>query len=398
MAIKGVPTRSISRVDLRRFAAAAKHKKRAKKPKEPKTHEELISALNNVMNDSSLVDGGNLVQCIKDNVVMLGSEDSFSLLEQYSDHIFCDGTFKYAPKMYHQMYTIHIIKENVYVPIVYFLLRNKKTSTYKTMFTMLHEKCPQAAISLAHFDFEIAARNAFAMVYPSAEVRGCRFHLGQAWYRKLASLGLQVTYNIGTSAVAVWLKTCFGMPCLPADDVTEFFKTIMLRQMPTRGPHSHAVKEFSDYLLNNYINVDSKFPPAMWAGCLDSADHKNTTNGCENFHRHFGTGCLNPHPSVYDWLAHLSMSHKRSVINSQGPQPQLNKKIVEEREHLKNVYDALQTNAIDQITFVKLVLKNMFPFSPKYKCVKTRAMFFSINRKYNTIVRNLTKRVNRRKR
>ena len=106
---------------------------------------------------------------------------------------------------------------------------------------------------------------------------------------------------------------------------------------------------------------------------------------------------MNPHPSVYDWLAHLSMSHKRSVINSQGPQPQLNKKIVEEREHLKNVYDALQTNAIDQITFVKLVLKNMFPFSPKYKSVKTRAIFFSINRKYNTIVRNLTKRVNRRK-
>ena len=115
----------------------------------------------------------------------------------------------------------------------------------------------------------------------------------------------------------------------------------------------------------------------MWAGCLDSADHKNTTNGCGNFHRHFGTGCLNPHPSVYDWLAHLSMSHKRSVINSQGPQPQLNKNIVEEREHLNNVYDALQTNAIDQITFVKLVLKNMFPFPPNTKVLKKQEQCFS---------------------
>ena len=52
---------------------------------------------------------------------MLGSEDSFSLFEQYSDHIFCDGTFKFVPKMYHQMYTMNITKENVYVPIVYFL-------------------------------------------------------------------------------------------------------------------------------------------------------------------------------------------------------------------------------------------------------------------------------------
>ena len=224
---------------------------------------------------------------------------------------------------------------------------------------------------------------------PAAEVRGCRFHLAQAWYRKLVSLGLQVTYNIGTSSVAVWLKTCFGMPCLPVNDITEFFRSDLCKILPT-GPQRVMVNKLVTYLEKNYVNPASKFPPSMWAGCLDSDDMKNTTNGCENFHRHFGTGCLNPHPSIFDWLGHLSMTHRRFLIKSRTPSKQ-NSKSKASEEHLLLLLNHLNSKVIDKMTFVKLVSRNMHPFSPKFKSLRTKAMFLSIKRKYSRIVSNIIK-------
>ncbi|XP_025194768.1 uncharacterized protein LOC112594280 [Melanaphis sacchari] len=39
-------------------------------------------------------------------------------------------------------------------------------------------------------DFEKAIHNAARHVWPSIEIKGCRFHLGQSWYRKIQQLGL----------------------------------------------------------------------------------------------------------------------------------------------------------------------------------------------------------------
>ena len=69
-----------------------------------------------------------------------------------------------------------------------------------------------------------------------------------------------------------------------------------------------------------------------------------------------------------------------------------NKKTLAQREHLLNIYAHFQDESIDKMTFIKLVSNNMFPFSPKFKSTRTRAMFLSIKRKYNTIVKNILKR------
>ena len=44
-------------------------------------------------------------------------------------------------------------------------------------------------------DFEKAAMNAVSTIFPNAQRRGCRFHLGQSWWRRIQSLGMSEDYK-----------------------------------------------------------------------------------------------------------------------------------------------------------------------------------------------------------
>lgn len=42
------------------------------------------------------------------------------------EQFFVDGTFDHCPKYFVQLYTIHVYSHNVYVPLVYCLLKDKR--------------------------------------------------------------------------------------------------------------------------------------------------------------------------------------------------------------------------------------------------------------------------------
>ena len=84
---------------------------------------------------------------------MLGTEKSFQLLRENYSQVFGDGTFKFDPKGYLQMYTIHIYKHNKYIQVAYFLLKDKHFKTYNTMCKMLHGICPELNRSVFQLDF-----------------------------------------------------------------------------------------------------------------------------------------------------------------------------------------------------------------------------------------------------
>jgi len=54
-------------------------------------------------------------------------------------------------------------------------------------------------------DFEKAIHSAALFVWPSVELKGCRFHLGQSWWRKIQALGLSNEYNLN-SEISNYLK------------------------------------------------------------------------------------------------------------------------------------------------------------------------------------------------
>ena len=157
--LKDVDTSEMDPTDLAQFADVAKRKKLSKKPKQPKSIAEFKSTWENITcNNNRSIEGAYLVQEYRDGVVMIASDKSLALIRGNNKQAFGDGTSRYAPKGYYQMYTFHIHVSNTYVQVAYFLLLNKTLKTYVTMFEMLKERC--GTVEIFQLDFEVGVHTA----------------------------------------------------------------------------------------------------------------------------------------------------------------------------------------------------------------------------------------------
>jgi len=67
-------------------------------------------------------------------------------------------------------------------------------------------------INMFTIDFEIGIHEAVRSIWPTSITRGCNFHLGQAWLRKLQNLGLSKVYIEGDTDEGKFLNYIFGLP------------------------------------------------------------------------------------------------------------------------------------------------------------------------------------------
>jgi len=72
-------------------------------------------------------------------IIIFCTSDSLDLMSE-SDHWFSYGTFKSAPPIFNQIYTIHVLKHDRCIPTLYALLPDKKSSTYVSLLKKLKEK------------------------------------------------------------------------------------------------------------------------------------------------------------------------------------------------------------------------------------------------------------------
>ena len=204
----------------------------------------LTSSLDDVFTALKGYDFGSL-ECLDllvndqmNKIVLLGSAKGLKYLAA-AEHILGDGTFKYCTRLFEQLYTFHAFGENgVYVPCAYFLLANKSQKTYTCMLYYLQEVMSRWGIPFVpinfHVDLEMAMIKSINTIYPHSNIRLCNFHLGQAWWRKIHSLGLGAIYNTA-SETGEWLKMFFGMSSLPHSEVGDFF-TLMKSTHPGTPP------------------------------------------------------------------------------------------------------------------------------------------------------------------
>ena len=246
-----------------------------------------------------------LVRVVKDEVVMIARKKDLHLLDIDNLQLFCDGTFKFSPRHFKQMYTFFVFKDGFYIPVAHFLLQNKLLRTYKKTLQLLREQCALLGFNLQNklnsvmMDFEWAMIKAFKITFKNCQIQGCRFHLGQSWWRKIKELGLAKEYKNVSSRTGRWLRGVFGISLLPSEMVDRVFKSYVKN---IRNPCAKTKKMIA-YLSDFYMCTKSKFPPGMWAGIKG----KKTNNGAEAFHRAFGDlfGYLRSKPDIWHFLRNM---------------------------------------------------------------------------------------------
>ena len=196
--------------------------------------------------------------------------------------VFGDGTFDSRPPHCSQLYTLHTEQMEHYLPLTYFILQDKTIRTYVTMLQLLIEECQKRGVhfnpAVIHLDFEDAAHASFKTHFPDINIRGCNFHLKQAWLRKCQAIGLKGEYEDKNSAIHRWIRTLFGLAFLNPDNV----QTVFAFDMTAMAPMDPRVEILEEYLTKNYCMDDSKYPPQLWASA--NLDEPRTTNCCESFH------------------------------------------------------------------------------------------------------------------
>ena len=243
------------------------------------------------------------VRNVDNGIVFIARQEDLKLLSNTNVTLFADGTFQYSPKHFKQMLTIFVFSSGFYIPVCHFLLQNKLFSTYKKSLDMLYEECKKLGIELnvthVMLDFEAGLIKAFRKAMPDAVIQGCRFHLGQSWWRNMEKFGLASHYKKAYTREGRWLRRCFSLKLLPATLVKKVF------DLSSKFKKSVNAKKFEDYLRKNYIEHQSQFPPSSWAGLT----FKTTNNGAESFHRHFGDlfGYLRTKPNIWEFLRTLSV-------------------------------------------------------------------------------------------
>ena len=130
-------------------------------------------------------------------------------------------------------------------------------------------------------------------VWPGCKVKACRLHLGQSWWRKIQSLGLSRQCVKKDSEVSHFSKKIFGLSLLPPTEVTDCFMLDFISNLL----NDKRVEEFCDYLLENYVDADSTFPPPVWSECYASS--LRTINARESFHAHFNALFYSAHLSIF---------------------------------------------------------------------------------------------------
>ncbi len=159
-------------------------------PALPKSLPDVHKALEEI-SQSLITNRGENILLVNDaetNIVCFATKSNLEYLSK-QNKIFVDGTFKCCTKYFTQLFTVHVIQNGYYIPLIFSLLANKQSSTYEKLFLILKKECEQISTCFKPneivADFETAIHTAARNIWPDVKIIGCRFHLTQSWWRKI---------------------------------------------------------------------------------------------------------------------------------------------------------------------------------------------------------------------
>ncbi|KAL4096615.1 hypothetical protein QTP88_021534 [Uroleucon formosanum] len=334
----------------------------------------LSDALNKIKESNITLNNGEQFVFVNESakIIIVTCKTNLQFLCNEIEFILADGTFTYCSKHFYQQYTIHGVCKQYYVPLVFCFLPSKTKDIYKQMWETLKDLCLNNANSvfqpsLLLLDFELSAHIAVKEVFPLIIIKACRFHLGQAWYRKISSIPiLKKNYNDKNSQSGLWLKLFFGLPYLPSHMISEAFIEIM-----ATCPDEKQYYDFADYILDNYIETNH-FSPILWAE--EPNKSTRTTNGAESYHSQLRHEFYVPHPTIFHSINVLKqqqiISETKFRLIRNGNVNRTRKVCREKEKSILNVYDRFINNEISLIDYLKTLGCQRFQVSQHISTTK----------------------------
>ena len=229
-----------------------------------------------------------------------------------------DGTFRTAPRLFYQSYSIHVWDEFSMKPTVYAALPNKSFETYDSLLTQLIVYAQHNGVSLAPtsilIDFEMAAYKAFSKNFPLASIKGCQFHFGQNIWRQIKKKGL-VSYAKGDDARRE-IANILMLPSLPPQEIEGVFCNII---EDISNINSRFLK-LTDYVLRTYIE-NALFPPSFWNLFDLIGVRPKTNNHVEGYHGQLNSQCQT-HPNLWAWIRSIQETEESTMIRLEQEEAQ----------------------------------------------------------------------------
>lgn len=207
-------------------------------------------------------------------IIIFATKEARTLLRE-KNIFFADGTFKICPVPFTEVYTIHADLEssedtiNV-MPLIYALLSHKTKTAYTTLFSLIKTQIPDWKPPTFITDFEEAAIQAIADVFPNADHQGCYYHFSNKLWRKSKQLGIKDKRKKRI------VSLCSVLPLLPEERVMEGWEYV-----------KSQVLDFSDRSdldkFMKYMNFWMK-PRRIKSWTAFGRRHR-TTNVVEGWHR-----------------------------------------------------------------------------------------------------------------
>ena len=247
---------------------------------------------------------------------IFGTAENLHLLKEHKNW-FADGTFKMAPQLFYQVYTIHVLCHGSVVPAVYVLLLNKTQECYIRVLQQIRNIDPEIQPESVMCDFEKAFQNAVRNVFGDAvHITGCLFHLSQCVWRKIQQLQLSQEYQ-GDEQKRTFCKMLLALAFVPADEIVTAFETVIENIPENFEP---LVDYFEDTWIGRPFRRGRRnptFPPDMWSVYSRvQTDLPRTNNAVEGWHNAMQSTLGHHHPTFYKLVEvlRLEQSHTENRL------------------------------------------------------------------------------------
>jgi hypothetical protein len=181
-------------------------------------------------------------------------------------------------------------------------------------------------------DFEPAAIQAFAAVFPAASNHACFFHYSQALWAKITDLklGRLVAHSKKDDipderrkSAQYWFNGGIGLALVPPALV----ESIWIDIMDTYTPDVQGATQFNDYIVDTYVDRSSSlFSTDLWnVHTLIEKRLPRTNNHVEGYNRRMKT-VFPVHPHIFEFIRLLQEEHVFQQHLAEESQLQLRKR------------------------------------------------------------------------